>query len=199
MKKVVVIVVIVILAIAAFFGIKGFVLEDTKETSRQGAKEVTSDTTEVDIGQNMTVAITETNKNKNQNKEYDLNTVDTNKVIVDDEIRENVKMTVIEESISRDSVSVLITYPNDNKYNWGNEYKVYKKIGEEWTELERKHFVARPLSNVSSDDELNQLEKTFNYADVYDPLEDGIYIVSTNVFVNYNKEVEIFSNEFEIK
>lgn len=203
-KKIIIgIMTVVIIALMVFIIYKiNFTKEkDTEEVtsaSYDSNKELENNTNYIDIGNGQSLAITETNK-ENNSKGYDLNTVDVNKVIVDDDIRENVKINVIEDSITRDSARVLITYPNDNKYNWDNSYRVEKKVGDSWEELVSKHPVAAPLSNVTMEDEINQLEKTINYADVYDPLEDGIYRIALRVFVNYNKEVWVYSNEFEIK
>ena len=204
MKQKIIIMIEILIAIFLLFTIykMNFTKEkDTEEVtsaSYDSNKELESNTNYIDIGNGQSLAITETNKD-NTAKGYDLNTVDVNKVIVDDDIRKNVKINVIEDSITRDSAKVLITYPNDNKYNWDNSYRVEKKAGDSWEELVRKHSVAVPLSNVTMEDEINQLERTINYADVYDSLEDGTYRIALRVFVNYNKEVWIYSNEFEIK
>ena len=204
MKQKIIIMIEILIAILLLFTIYkiNFTKEkDAKEiaaSSYDSNKELESNTNYIDIGNGQSLAITETN-NENNSKGYDLNTVDVNKVIVDDDIRKNVKINVIEDSITRDSARVLITYPNDNKYNWDNSYRVEKKAGDSWEELVSKHSVAAPLSNVTMEDEINQLERTINYADVYDSLEDGTYRIALRVFVNYNKEVWIYSNEFEIK
>lgn len=204
MKQKIIIMIEILIAIFLLFTIykMNFTKEkDAKEiaaSSYDSNKELENNTNYIDIGNGQSLAITETNKD-NTAKGYDLNTVDVNKVIVDDDIRKNVKINVIEDSITRDSAKVLITYPNDNKYNWDNSYRVEKKVGDSWEELVRKHSVAAPLSNVTMEDEINQLERTINYADVYDSLEDGTYRIALRVFVNYNKEVWIYSNEFEIK
>ena len=54
-------------------------------------------------------------------------------------------MTIIEESISKDSVNVLISYPDDNTYNWSNSYRIMKKDGQNWIVLPIKHSKAAPL------------------------------------------------------
>ena len=123
MKQKIIIMIEILIAILLLFTIYkiNFTKEkDTEEVtsaSYDNNKELENNTNYIDIGNGQSLAITETN-NENNSKGYDLNTVDVNKVIVDDDIRKNVKINVIEDSITRDSARVLITYPNDNKYNW---------------------------------------------------------------------------------
>ena len=127
MKQKIIIMIEILIAILLLFTIYkiNFTKEkDTEEVtsaSYDSNKELESNTNYIDIGNGQSLAITETNKD-NTAKGYDLNTVDVNKVIVDDDIRKNVKINVIEDSITKDSAKVLITYPNDNKYNWDNSY-----------------------------------------------------------------------------
>lgn len=110
---------------------------------------------------------------------------------------ENVKIKVIEDTISRDSASILITDNNDDKYGWGVEFHIEKKVNDSW---EQMNFIRDDLAWIEiayNLDENNQLIQKVQYGDYYGSLENGTYRIEKRVYDN--GYVSLYSNEFEIK
>lgn len=104
---------------------------------------------------------------------------------------ENVAIEVLEDTITRDSVTILITDNNENKYNWGVEFGVQKKVNGEWENLK---YVSDRLtwnSIAYTLNENNQLTQKLDIKYYYGTLENGIYRIV--------KPTGLYSNEFEIK
>jgi len=94
----------------------------------------------INIEKNQKIAITETNTSLNEKDKNSSNNTNIDRAIEEEIINENIIMTIIEKSITKDSVSVYISYPDDNTYNWSNSFRILKKDGENWTELPIKFF-----------------------------------------------------------
>lgn len=110
---------------------------------------------------------------------------------------ENVTIKVIEDTISRDSASILITDNNEDKYGWGVEFHIEKKVNNNW---EQMNFIRGDLAwnaIAYNLDENNQLIQKVRYGDYYGSLEDGIYRIEKRVYDN--GYVSIYSDEFEIR
>jgi len=110
---------------------------------------------------------------------------------------ENVTIKVIEDTISRDSASILITDNNEDKYGWGEEFGVQEKVNGEWKDLD---YISDNLSWIAIAYELNednQLTQKLNIKEYYGELSNGIYRIVKQVYDN--GYVSIYSDEFEIK
>lgn len=110
---------------------------------------------------------------------------------------ENVKIEVLENTITRDSASILITDNNDDKYGWGVEFHIEKKVNDSW---EQMNFIRDDLAWIEiayNLDENNQLIQKVQYGDYYGSLENGTYRIEKRVYDN--GYVSLYSNEFEIK
>jgi len=109
---------------------------------------------------------------------------------------ENVTIKVIEDTISRDSASILITDNNEDKYGWGEEFGVQEKANGEWKDLD---YISDNLSWIDIAYELNdnQLTQKLNIKGYYGELSNGIYRIVKRVYDN--GYVSIYSDEFEIK
>lgn len=109
---------------------------------------------------------------------------------------ENVTINVIEDTISRDSVSILITDNNEDKYGWGEEFGVQEKANGEWKDLD---YISDNLSWIDIAYELNDNELTqkLNIKEYYGELSNGIYRIVKRVYDN--GYVSIYSDEFEVK
>ena len=117
----------------------------------------------------------------------------------------------INQNSFMDSISKLDLSDDelDDLYSWCDQHDISFLEDDEDFELEDTDDLDDDLDadvddqtdedDLALEDEINQLERTINYADVYDSLEDGTYRIALRVFVNYNQEVWIYSNEFEIK
>ena len=109
---------------------------------------------------------------------------------------ENVTIKVIENTISRDSVSILITDNNEDKYGWGDEFGVQEKANGEWKDLE---YISDNLSWIDIAYQLNDNELTqkLNIKEYYGELSNGIYRIVKRVYDN--GYVSIYSDEFEVR
>lgn len=111
--------------------------------------------------------------------------------------KENVKIEVLPDTITKEKAEILITDNNEDHYGWGVEFKVQKKINGEWKDLE---YISDDLTWTDiaySLNENNQLTQKLNIAEYYGELEKGTYRIVKPV---YDKGyIDIYSNEFEIK
>ena len=111
---------------------------------------------------------------------------------------ENVKIEVLENTITNNSVEILITDNNEDKYGWGVQFNIQKKENGEWKNLE---YVSDDelawISIAYNLDENNQLKQKLDIEEYYGKLEPGIYRVVKQVYDEGN--IDLYSNEFEIK
>lgn len=109
---------------------------------------------------------------------------------------ENVTIEVLEDTITNESVDILITDNNKDQYGWGASFRVQKKVDDVWEEL-------NPIKELSFIEvayevgENNQLKLKTDYGKYYGKLDNGIYRIVKPI---YDKEyIYLYSNEFEIK
>lgn len=127
------------------------------------------------------------------------NTISNNNVT--DPIKVNqsinkVTIEIVEDTLTKDSVDIIITDNNEDKCSFGTDFKVQKKNGENWIDLEY-------LPNTSFNDiayimKENTSKQSINFKQYYGSLEKGTYKLSKKIYIN-GAEQEIFSKEFEIK
>ncbi len=110
---------------------------------------------------------------------------------------ENVTIEVLEDTISRDGVTVVITDNNEDQYGWGEDYIIERKDGDEWQEIEpTKSKITRLIAYKR--DEKNQVTFNIKWNEYYGSLEDGIYRIGKNAG-SYQEDNLVYSEEFEIK
>lgn len=114
---------------------------------------------------------------------------------------ENVKIEVLEETVTANGLTVIITDNNDISYTWDPDfYKVEQKINDTWQEILPKKPLDSELIGYTRD-ENNQFKFEINWTRYYGTLENGIYRIVEIPF-NYPGEKTYncaYSNEFEIK
>lgn len=104
---------------------------------------------------------------------------------------ENVKIEVVEDSISSTGVTILITDPNS--YGWGEDYEIETKKDNEWEIVEpNKRVIVNAIAHCP--DENNQLELNIDWDYYYGKLENGIYRIVKSMYDG----TKLYSNEFEI-
>ena len=111
--------------------------------------------------------------------------------------KENVTIEVLQDTITKEQVEILITDRNEDQYGWGVEFRVQKKLNGEWKDLE---YISDDLSWIDIAYELNedkQLTQKLDITKYYGKLENGIYRIVKPVYDN--GYIDIYSNEFEIK
>lgn len=110
---------------------------------------------------------------------------------------QNVSIEVLEDTITKESVEIVITDNNEDKYGWGIEFKVQEKIDGEWVDLE---YVSDDISWIEIaylPNENNQITQKLNIKEYYGKLSKGIYRVVKPVYDN--GYIDLYSNEFIIK
>ena len=109
----------------------------------------------------------------------------------------NVTIEVDNTTISPESVTIIITDNNTEHFAWGIEFRVQKKVNEQWEDLE---YVSDDLSWIDIAYEVNednQLTLKLDIEKYYGKLSNGIYRIVKPVYDN--RYIDIYSNEFEIK
>ena len=109
----------------------------------------------------------------------------------------NVTIEVDNTTISPESVTIIITDNNTEHFAWGIEFRVQKKVNEQWEDLE---YVSDDLSWIDiayGVNEDNQLTLKLDIEKYYGKLSNGIYRIVKPVYDN--GYIDIYSNEFEIK
>ena len=110
---------------------------------------------------------------------------------------ENVTIQIDKNTISPESVSIIITDNNVEQYGWGVEFRVQEKINDEWKDLD---YISYDLSWIDIAYELNednQLTQKLDIEKYYGKLNNGIYRIVKPVYDG--EYIDIHSNEFEIK
>ena len=153
-------------------------------------------------------AITETNKNEsnsNMTTPYipeGMDIADGNEVkIPADEIEydrdvKNVTIQVLKDTITKEALEILITDNNEDYYGWGVDFKIQKKINNEWKDLKyvSDDLVWNSIAYLPNED--NQIKQKIDIEEYYGKLKSGTYRVVKSV---YDKGyIDIYSDEFEM-
>ena len=109
---------------------------------------------------------------------------------------ENVKIEVIKDTISRDSVEILITDNYENSYGWGVEFGVQQKINGQWKKLNSVSDDLGWIALAYQLDSNNQLRQKLDIKQYYGELENGVYRIVKPVYDN--GYIDLFSDEFEV-
>lgn len=132
--------------------------------------------------------------NSNNNSSFDTTNLENRSV-------ENVKVEIVEETVTANGLTVVITDNNDISYTWDPDfYKIEQKINNTWQEVSPN----KPLESILigyNRNENNQFKFKINWTQYYGTLENGTYRV-VEIPIPFNGETEYvyaYSNEFEIK
>ena len=119
------------------------------------------------------------------------------RVWIFDRSPENVQIKVIDDTISENGITIVITDNNKTPYNWGENYKIEQKNNDIWEEIKpNKNVIVNSVNyNV---DENNQITYRINWNEYYGTLEKGIYRIVKSVSDN-DTNINIYSDEFEIQ
>jgi len=110
---------------------------------------------------------------------------------------DNVIIQVVEDTITNESVSIIITDNNEDYYGWGVEFKVQKKVNNNWEVLEPVTDELTWISIAYLPNEDKQIKQKLNIKEYYGKLNKGIYRIIKPVYDN--GYIDLYSNEFEIK
>ncbi len=109
----------------------------------------------------------------------------------------NVTIEVLEDTITKESVEILITDNNEYQYGWGVEFRVQEKVNGEWVDLKYMSDNISWIEIAYVLNENNQITQKLNIKEYYGRLSKGIYRIVKPVYDN--GYIDLYSNEFEIK
>ena len=146
-----------------------------------------------DVSNNVYINNQETVQDKEKLENKILDKIENNKN--DEEYvrkSELVKLEVLENTITNESATLIITDNNDVAFEFGEYFEIEKKENNNWNELnylaEKKYLLL-----AYKRDENNQYKFVINWKNEYGILPSGIYRI-----VKYSNDIKFCSNEFEI-
>lgn len=110
---------------------------------------------------------------------------------------ENVTIEVLADTITREMAEILITDKNEDVYGWGENFHLEKKVNENWEKLEMTSDKLTFNALAYLPNENGELKMKVNYGKYYGTLENGIYRIVKSIYDG--EEIDLYSNEFEIK
>ena len=183
MKKIKIVLIIVVILIAMIIT---FATIDFKRVT-SGEKPITATSNWVNaLEPNFQVAMNTIDSNGTQNVDRKLN-----------RSPENVTIEVLEDSITNTSVKILITDNNKDTYCYEEFFAVEEKINGEWKRLDYISDDIGWIEILYSLKNNNQLDQVLDIEEYYGKLDEGIYRIVK--VIKDNENIEIYSNEFEIK
>ena len=143
-------------------------------------------------------------KKENLNTGYGekISNLETNKQSVPSEnlnhISENVTIEIDSNTITPESISIVITRHNDFNCSWGKDFIVQQKVEDKWVDLKTKSDnLTWPAIGYESNGN-KQSKQKLNIEKYYGKLKKGIYRIVKS-FYDIKYTYDIYSNEFEIK
>lgn len=110
---------------------------------------------------------------------------------------ENVTIEVLADTITREMAEILITDKNEDVYGWGENFHLEKKVNGNWKKLETTSDKLTFNALAYLPNENGELKMKVNYGKYYGTLENGIYRIVKSIYDG--EEIDLYSNEFEIK
>lgn len=110
---------------------------------------------------------------------------------------ENVTIEVLADTITREMAEILITDKNEDVYGWGENFHLEKKVNGNWKKLEMTSDKLTFNALAYLPNENGELKMKVNYGKYYGTLENGIYRIVKSIYDG--EEIDLYSNEFEIK
>lgn len=111
------------------------------------------------------------------------------KIIINEEIDngaelnelDHVKMDIIAGTLTKSSARVLIIDHTNNKYTYGSDYRIDKKVGNKWKELEHTNrLIFNSMAYLP--DSNGRLEFDINWSNTYGNLTAGRYRIVKSAF-----------------
>ena len=125
------------------------------------------------------------------NSNVEVSDVNTNK------LQENISIEVIEDSITRESVEIVITDNIREHSGWDEIFNVQERVNGEWQDVKCIQNGWSLRGAYTGDD--NKLNQKLNIEEHYGKLLDGVYRIGKRTYDSDIGYVYIYSNEFEIK
>ncbi len=164
MKKVYIVIILTIVLILIICGIEFF-------TNNRHEEE-----------QNMTTA----NENAVVNEATENYATNSNVNQIDEDSRNinNVTMKIKEGTLTKTSATILIEDKNEEKYDYGQWFRIDKKENGEWKELEQinENFAFTDIAYIPKEDGTIEIEE--NWKDLYGELDTGEYRLVKELYGN---------------
>lgn len=109
---------------------------------------------------------------------------------------ENVTLEVLEDSITKDSLELVITDPNDPQFGWRPGFRIQEKVDDNWIDLEPKKRLEFTEIGYKMN-ENHQVTETIDFGKCYKLKKNSIYRVVKPVYAG--TYINFYSNEFSIK
>lgn len=147
--------------------------------------------------QNITLSTSSyTQKNIDKNNDNNNNTNYFNSADLEKRSLENVKVEVLENTVSRTGATVIIVDNNDISFSWNKEvYRIEQKKDNNWKEV-TPNKDGFDISIGYNRDENNKFKFELNWEQDYGSLPNGIYRILE--IPTDAKGIIAYSNEFEI-
>lgn len=194
---IVVVVLVIVIYLCAVENSKRKVQTELDNAYNVWREKTEGDKTELNSGDEETVANNKTNSHKVEVTSQPNNTV--NEITSQNEKNinlEDIKIDVVDETISKTGVTIVVTDNNETSNSWGEEYKIECKKENNWVELTPKETVI-VKSIAYNKDENNQIKFNIDWEKYYGELEKGIYRIVKPQYIN-GEYINLYSNEFEI-
>ena len=146
------------------------------------------------------IKVDKNNLTNNQNEQNVNNLEGETTDLESNEISDEITIKVLEDTITRESIEILITDKRESNPGWDTEFKVQQKINGEWQDLKYKDDrIESDLIGMFVDDN-KQLTQKLDIEKYYGKLQNGIYRIGKDIYNNADGNyIYIYSNEFEIK
>lgn len=112
---------------------------------------------------------------------------------------EKVTIEILENTVKRNSLKIIITDNNEYKYGWTYAFRIQKKVDGNWQELEKVSDDMSFYGAVYEFDKNNKMLLQINCEKYYGILENGIYRIVKPVYDIGYFLVDLYSDEFTIK
>ena len=111
---------------------------------------------------------------------------------------DKVTIEILNDTITRNSVDILVTDLNETQFGWGDEFWIQKKNNGVWEYVPFKDpDCIRTFVTLYHLDENHQTRMHIDFTKDYGTLENGFYRIVKRVYTN--QFVYLYSNEFEIR
>ena len=112
---------------------------------------------------------------------------------------DGLSMTIKEGTLSNSGVTIIITDISDKNNIYGEEYRIDKKINNEWISLEPiiDNYGWNSMGYLVSDDD--KLEFEINWENIYGKIESGQYRLVKYTSEIGEEPIHYITVEFEIK
>lgn len=107
-------------------------------------------------------------------------------------------MEINKNTINSTSISITIINNNKKQLTYGDEFKIQKKVNGEWKDLE---YIPNTIWNAMAyiTEENSKTSKELDVEKYYGKLGNGTYRVVKPVFDGKDKDIDIYSAEFDIE